>query len=318
MQRLDRILAVVDPTADAQPALDKARLLAGRCGATLDLFLCDFDPSLSVRPFADTDRLRALREAFVARRSAFLEERAAELRAQGIPTETSVRWDHPVHRGIVRRVRESSPDLVVKDTHYHSVLRRTLFTNTDWNLIRDCPAPLLLTKPAEWSAAPRILAALDPEHLGDKPAALDHDLLDWGNGLAATLDGELYAVHAFFPAALLAAATGAADLPLLAGATADAMVATERARVAEVLAGVVREHGIAAERVLLEQGSAVEVLPRVADILRADLLVMGAVSRGRLQEIFVGSTAERVLDRLPCDVLVVKPGDFAAGQPFQV
>ena len=39
---------------------------------------------------------------------------------------------------------------------------------------------------------------------------------------------------------------------------------------------------------------------------------MGAVSRSRLQEVFVGSTAERVLDRIGCDVLVVKPARFHA------
>jgi universal stress protein E len=54
----------------------------------------------------------------------------------------------------------------------------------------------------------------------------------------------------------------------------------------------------------------------VVERLRADLLVMGAVSRSRLQELFVGSTAERVLDHLGCDVLVVKPGDFAERLPF--
>ena len=58
------------------------------------------------------------------------------------------------------------------------------------------------------------------------------------------------------------------------------------------------------------------MLPRVAESLGASLLVMGAVSRSRLQEIFLGSTAERVLDRIACDVLVVKPGDFAEKLPF--
>ena len=43
---------------------------------------------------------------------------------------------------------------------------------------------------------------------------------------------------------------------------------------------------------------------------QVDLLVMGAVSRSRLREIFLGSTAERVLDHLPCDVLVIKSLDF--------
>jgi universal stress protein E len=43
---------------------------------------------------------------------------------------------------------------------------------------------------------------------------------------------------------------------------------------------------------------------------------MGAISRSRLEELFVGSTAERVLDRLACDVLVVKPLDFADQMPI--
>ena len=39
---------------------------------------------------------------------------------------------------------------------------------------------------------------------------------------------------------------------------------------------------------------------------------MGAVSRSGLQRIFIGSTAERVLDRLPCDLIVVKRPGFDA------
>ena len=66
MKRLDRILAVLDPTAEVQPALAKAATLARRSGAALELFISDFDPSLSGQPFFDTDRLRALREEFVS------------------------------------------------------------------------------------------------------------------------------------------------------------------------------------------------------------------------------------------------------------
>jgi universal stress protein E len=316
MKRLDRILAVIDPTSDAQPALDKAKFLARQFGATLELFICDFDPSLSGKPFFDTEKLRELREEFITERVEFLEERADELRTEGIAIETHVHWDNPAFRGIVRRVRESSPDLVVKDTHYHSAIRRTLLTNTDWNLIRECPVPLLLAKPAEWRESPRIVAALDPEHLGDKPAALDHDILEFAELLARRLGGELHAVHAFFPAALLAAATAMAGMPVVTGVSAEEIVDTERKRVAGILSTVVGAHAIPRDRIHLEQGSAVDVLPRAAERLGADLLVMGAVSRSRLEEFFVGSTAERVLDRLGCDVLVVKPGDFLEKLPF--
>jgi len=316
MKRLDRILAVLDPTTEAQPALAKAATLARRSGATLELFICDFEPSLSGQPFFDTDKLRHLREEFIAERLEYLEDTAEDLRVEGIAVETHVHWDNPTYRGIVRRVEESSPDLVVKDTHYHTVLRRTLFTNTDWSLIRTCPAPLLLAKPGEWPDTPRILAALDPGHVGDKPAALDHDILEWSELVAARMGGQVHAVHAFFPAALLAATATLAGMPLASGLTSAEIVEAERKRIAGRLAGIVETHRLPAQRVHLEQGAAAEILPRLAEQLNAALVVMGAVSRSRLQEVFLGSTAERVLDRIGCDVLVVKPADFTEKLPF--
>jgi len=316
MKRLDRILAVLDPTTEVQPALAKAATLARRCDATLELFICDFDPSLSGQPFFDTDKLRELRGEFVGERLEYLEQAAEELRVEGLAVETHVHWDNPTYRGIVRRVEETSPDLVVKDTHYHTVLRRTLFTNTDWNLIRTCPAPLLLAKAGDWPAAPRVLAALDPGHVGDKPAELDHDILEWSALLAARMGGEVHAVHAFFPAALLAATATLAGMPLAGGVTTTEIVESERKRIAGVLAEIVGSHQLPSGRVHLEQGAATDVLPRLAEHLQAAVVVMGAVSRSRLQEAFLGSTAERVLDRIGCDVLVVKPGDFTAKLPF--
>lgn len=311
MKRLDRILAVVDPTVDVQPAAAKAARLARASGAVLELFLCDFDPALSGRPFPDTEALRTLREEFLEERTEYLENLADELRAGGLNVETHVHWDNPLHRGILRRIEESAPDLVVKDTHYHSLLRRTLFTNTDWNLIRACPVPLLLVKSGDWRGQPRVLAAVDPGHLGDKPAALDHDILEQAVLFTRVLGGELGVVHAFFPAALLALTTGLGGLPLGGDVGTDGIVATERRRVEGAVLKVAADHGIAPGQVRLVQGSAAEALPRVVADAQVDVVVMGAVSRTRLEELFVGSTAERILDRLPADVLVVKPPDFA-------
>jgi universal stress protein E len=51
----------------------------------------------------------------------------------------------------------------------------------------------------------------------------------------------------------------------------------------------------------------VEALPKFVERDRTDILIMGAIARGRLFNYFVGSTAEAVLDHLSCDVLIVKP-----------
>jgi hypothetical protein len=40
---------------------------------------------------------------------------------------------------------------------------------------------------------------------------------------------------------------------------------------------------------------------------------MGAVSRSAIKRFFIGNAAERTLDRLNCDVLVVKPRGFRSG-----
>ena len=316
MQRLDRILAVIDPTVEVQVGAAKAALLARLSGASLELFACDFDPALTGQPFFDTDALRGLREDFIEDRAEYLENLADELRTGGLDVTTHVHWDNPLHEGILRRVAEFSPDLVVKDTHYHSVLRRALFSNTDWNLIRRCPVPMLLSRTAEWAARPLILAALDPGHHGDKPAALDHDILDAALLLARYLDGHVEAVHAFFPAALLAAVTGMAGMPLAPELGATEILESERARLTEAIGAIARAHALDERSMQVVQGSAAEVLPRHAAERRADLMVMGAVSRSRLREIFIGSTAERVLDHLPCDVLVVKAADFREKLPF--
>lgn len=41
-----------------------------------------------------------------------------------------------------------------------------------------------------------------------------------------------------------------------------------------------------------------------------NLLVMGAISRSRLDRALIGHTAERLLDECPCDILVIKPDGF--------
>jgi universal stress protein E len=56
----------------------------------------------------------------------------------------------------------------------------------------------------------------------------------------------------------------------------------------------------------------IEAIPAVARQLRSGIVIMGAISRSGLKRIFVGNTAERVLDELACDVLVVKPANFAS------
>ncbi|HSN73412.1 MAG TPA: universal stress protein [Steroidobacteraceae bacterium] len=316
MKAPKNILVVVDPTAKEQNCVAKAAALARRSDAEIELFICDYEQSLSGKPFFDTDRLRASRENFLAERRELLERLAQPLRAEGVEVAVDAAWDNPLHEGICRKAASSHADLLVKDTHYHSLLRRTLITNTDWHLIRSCPIPMLLTKAASWSDPFEVVAAVDPGHLGDKPASLDREILAWGQWLTEG-HGALHAVHMHFPSSLVAASVGVAGVPIAAaGGTADQLIQQEQEQRLKDLRELVEPFGIAPERVHLKLGTAADLLPEEAQQLGADVVVMGAVSRSRLQTVFVGSTAEKVLDRLPCDVLIIKPLDFKSDLPF--
>jgi universal stress protein E len=68
------------------------------------------------------------------------------------------------------------------------------------------------------------------------------------------------------------------------------------------------KHATKLESTQVIEGETREVLVDAVDKLRADVVVIGAVSRGALKRLALGSTAERVLDFVPCDLLIVKPG----------
>jgi universal stress protein E len=310
MSDAKKILSVIDPTASAQPALERAAWLAKTLGATLELFICDYDQYLAGGRLFDSKSLEKARKSLLKNHTARLEKLAQPLIEQGITVTVDARWAKPLDKGIVRKVMDSQPVLVVKDTHYHDVLKRTLLSNTDWSLIRSCPAPLLLVKPRAIAATPTVLAAVDPMHEHDKPAELDHAILSFAKELTTAIGGQLHVLHSYDTAPVLAAAS-------------DSPATTMAVPVAELTAGIEREHreALAAlltgypvkpDHVHLEEGVAHQILVQTAQEHSVDMVVMGAVSRSGLKRIFVGSTAERTLDRLPCDLIIVKRAGFEA------
>jgi universal stress protein E len=53
-----------------------------------------------------------------------------------------------------------------------------------------------------------------------------------------------------------------------------------------------------------------EALPAFAKAMSSDIVVVGAVARPFLKRVLIGHTAERIIERLQCDVLVVKSPEF--------
>ncbi len=308
MHKISQILCVIDPTTDAQPAMHRAAWLAKNAGAELELFVCYYNEYLSGDRLFDSPSLEKAREEVIAGHEKHLESMAEPLRTGGIVVRTKAVWDHPLYEGIVRRASAMSADIVFKDTHHHSALTRALFTNTDWNLIRTCPVPLWLVKPGELGDVPVFLGAIDPLNEHDKPAALDDEILVLCKTLAKDSGGEVRAFHSYDPRIAVATATANAYIPV--SLPFDEIEEQMREQHEKRFNEVTSFHGIDDEHSHLVAGLTHEELPQLAADVKADVVVMGAVSRNRWKRLFIGATAERTLEHLPCDLLIVKPDWF--------
>ena len=311
MRRIRRILvAVKDGAGNAPPALGKAAQLARALAAELVLFQA-IDTPLSLedhlaRGRGVTDIERGKREPCLAR----LERQARRLRRLGIRVKVSAEWDYPAYEAIVRAAGRVGADLIVAERHPGRHVAASFLHLTDWELLRLAPLPVLLVKRRGLYRRPRVLAAVDPDRRYAKPVQLDREILEAGALLAAALHGRLHAVHAYSPLPLTAYTRGTLSEEILT----DMQRRTARAA-AEKLERLAGPAGIPASRRHLIARHPRDAIEQSAAETRSAVVVMGALARSGLRGFLIGNTAERVLDQLPCDLLVVKPRGFRRELP---
>jgi universal stress protein E len=288
--------------------MHRAAWLARKARAELELLVCYYNEYLSGDRLFDSPSLEKARSEVIANQEKLLEELAEPIRATGVTVTTTATWDHPLYEGIVRHAVSSGADIVFKDTHHHSAVTRALLTNTDWSLIRTCPAPLWLVKSHDLAEVPVIVAAIDPMNQHDKPAALDDEILQISKLLGDKVGGDVHAFHSYDPRIAVATATANAYIPvsLPFDEIEQQMHEDHQKRFNEITSF----HELGDDKAHLVAGLTHEELPLIANSLKADVVVMGAVARNRWKRLFIGATAERTLEHLPCDLLIVKPDWF--------
>ncbi len=308
MHKISRIMCVIDPTTAEQPAMRRAAWLARHVGAELELFVCYYNEYLSGDRLFDSPSLEKARREVIGGHEKHLEKLAEPLRGSGLIVRTAAIWDHPLYEGIVRHAHAIGANVVFKDTHHHAALTRALLTNTDWNLIRTCPVPLWLVKPHEIADKPVFVAAIDPLNQHDKPAALDDEILVLSKLLAEESNGEVHAFHSYDPRIAVATATANAYIPV--SLPFDEIEKQMHEQHEKRFNEVTEFHGLDDKHAHLVAGLTHEELPIMSEKMNADVIVMGAVARNRWKRLFIGATAERTLEFVPCDLLIVKPDWF--------
>ena len=304
-------MAVKDPTAKNSSAIAKAAQIAIGLDARLTLFHDIATPLYAESVYARQTDLKTMQRTTQATRREQLEKIAQRVRLHGIDVDVAAEWDFPVFEAVIRMARKIAADLVVTENHVGGSHRaRWLLTYTDWELLRHCPAPTLLVKSGKLYHRPRIVASVDPLHAYAKPANLDRRILHAAGQLASALEGELHVLHAFMP-----------PLPVIPGFAAGPMLdmSTERDETRKEahtrVDRAVKAFDVKRQNLHVVEGRPFEVIPGTAKSIQCAIVAMGAISRSGLKRFFIGNTAERVIDALSCDILVVKPQQFESRVP---
>lgn len=278
--------------------LHKAAAIARATGASIELF------------HADVSGQRGPELGKSAARK--LERLPGSALFKGLKVTLHLDNDYPPHEAIVRRAVATAAHLVIASLRVPTLPARLWLRNTDWELIRQCPCPVLLVKSSGAYRHPAIVAAVDPFHAHAKPAALDAKLLAMGATLAQALRGTLHAFHCYMPLLnTLPTPMG----PVVPIGFPQEMEDIHGQQVAALFDKLAKSAGVPPARRHLHMGNVTDELCATVRRVHAGMVVMGAVSRSALKRAFIGNTAEMILNAISCDVLVVKPRLFRTSVP---
>lgn len=293
------IVVLIDPAEDSALAVQKASRLAKLEHAKLTLFACGYNATLASNHPLDPDSAERAKKAYLHRLLEGLETIADIARSEGVEVAIEGVWDKHAGAALLQYLEQHPCDMVVKATHHQNVIQRTFFSQTDWELIRHCSLPLLLTKANAWHEPMRVTAAVDPVQANEKPDSLDEHIVRWGKDFASRLNGELQLLHVYDPTPLLIYL----DQPTIDSADISEEIRDQHDAALKALAA---QHQIAETNTVLETGSTLSVIPDHLHQANIDLVIMGAVPRSGLERWLLGHTAEKILDRITVDILIVK------------
>lgn len=301
MLDINHILVVLNKDDTEQPALDRALWLAKALDADLTLMTTTWDSYGDHSSKLGDETKTSICEAMHTRAQSWLDSFVALPECADIRVSTEVHWPKHLHDAALESLRNNDFDLVIKATHKHGLLER-LFSHTDWNIMRYCPAPVLMVK----SAAPwkhnRILASIDATSEDSGHALLNDNILSFAEHLADHFETDLHIANCYPMVAVAFAMVPEVSPPegIQEYVTAQHKEATDQ---------WAKKFNVHNDHVHIEEGDADQVIPDIAANITADVVVVGTVGRDGMSGVLIGNTAESLVDKVGCDILVIKPQD---------
>lgn len=204
---------------------------------------------------------------------------------------------------VIQAIFRNNYDLLIKASKSTEGLTEHLLGSTDQHLLRKCPCPVWMEQPNKQPPYSKILAAVNP--MGEHNDA--ELIMDLATSLARQENAKLEVLHAWHLPGESTLRTGMTRIPQ---AELDMLVANEEEKHRLRFNNLLEKYDmfLGHPDVNLVKGAAATSICKVAET--ADLIVMGTVGRNGIQGLFVGNTAEDVIQNTKTSILAVKPEGF--------
>ena len=195
-------------------------------------------------------------------------------------------------------IREVGASLVVVGGRHHGALARGLGGSTAHQLVRTSAAPVLVV--AASGKPQRILVATDLSGAAGPTLSV-------AGRYADLLDAQLRVVHV----------VETAKYPTVVPLSIDLAEFEERSRAEFEQLVELELSRVPPDDRVIRRGRADEEIAEEVAAWRADLLVVGSHGRGWIDRLLIGSTTERLLNRLPTSLLVIPISKPAVKRPVR-
>ncbi len=304
MSYFNEMLLDVHPEFTDLDAVDRAAEFARNADAAVKVVHVVEDYPEDMREWWNVHNPLKLHERIVNDRQRFLDDIATRVKAAGVDhVESMLRWGREFLE-ITREVVRNHQQLVVTTFRRRGLLPGTRAScPCITGLCRYTPSAVWVSPTKSARLARRrkgIVASLGG---GDD---LDDKILKMAASMAKAEGSELHIIHAV-------SSQGGKGLT---GQAAKPNTATYlsglRSQIKEDSNTTLDDIGVRVtdDCVHLALGAATAVLPALIQELGLDVIVMGTHARDGISGLLVGNTVEKIMPRVNCGVVVVKPDDF--------
>lgn len=283
-----KVLVILDRRNRPQTALKRALRMQKDAENGIQLKLVSFLHNALVETEAafNAKERRAVKKLLLDQHDAWLEELSRD--HPDLPSITTV-WAHDIAGWVQKNARRV--DLVIKSSSGSKRSRSA----TDWALLNTCPTNLLLVGHRRVRQPKKVLAALDMDHKDKLHKALNQEVLATASELAQLSGAELHA------ACVVEVAPALVDLDVIDEKKAKTKV---QKRTKSALDMLLRRYPKVKRH--FPVGRIGQALADCAKDVGADVVVVGMRAHNIKSSLGLGSSAQRIVRKAPCDVLAVR------------